>query len=253
MQRIKIYDKLSAVLIASLIIGATQNFALQVRAKTGQQNDFSVTAKIGSKRVNKKTYTMKKGSSKKIDLLITPKDSKAKKNFRSNKQSIVSVTGTGVLKAKKQGTAKVTVTVTGEKKQKRKIWFKVKVVDKNNSNKKTEIPVTLTIGGKTFTAKFYDNKTARELISKMPMTLSMKELNGNEKYHYFDDDLSVKETSPKQIHAGDIKMYGSDCLVAFYKSFSTSYQYTSIGYVEDASGFAKAVGNGSVKITFQKG
>lgn len=244
---------LSALLMASVITGLTENSTLRLDARTNTQDNLSVTAKIGSKKVNKKTYTMKKGSNKKIDLLITPKDSKAKKNFRSSKKSIVSVTSTGVLKAKKQGTAKITITVTGEKKQKRKIWFKVKVVSKNNSNKKAEIPVTLTIGNKTFTAKFYDNKTARELIGKMPMTLSMKELNGNEKYYYFDDDLSVKETSPKQIHAGDIKMYGSDCLVTFYKSFSTSYQYTSVGYVEDASGFAKAVGNGSVKITFQKG
>lgn len=253
MQRIKIYDKLSALLIAGVIIGLTGNFTLRSDARTNVQDNLSVTAKIGSKKVNKKTYTMKKGSSKKINLLITPGDSKVKKNFCSNKKSIVSVTATGVLKAKKQGTAKIAITVTGETKQKRKIWFKVKVVNKSSSNKKAEIPVTLTIGSRTFTAKFYDNKTARELMSKMPMTLSMKELNGNEKYHYFDDDFSVKETSPKQIHAGDIKMYGSDCLVAFYKSFSTSYQYTSIGYVEDASGFAKAVGNGSVKITFQKG
>jgi hypothetical protein len=48
-------------------------------------------------------------------------------------------------------------------------------------------------------------------------------------------------------------LYGSDCLVAFYKSHSTSYQYTSVGKIENASGFAKAVGSGNVKITFQKG
>lgn len=253
MQRNKISDKLSALLIASLIIGATQNYGLQVRAETNQQYNFTVTAKIGSKKVNKKTYTMKKGSNKKINLSVTPRNAENKKSFHSNKKSIVSVNGKGVLKAKKQGTAKITITVTGEKNQKRRIWFKVKVVNNSHSDKKAEIPVTLTIGSKTFTAKFYDNKTAGELIGKMPITLSMKELNGNEKYHYFDTDFPVQETSPKQIHAGDIKMYGSDCLVAFYKSFSTSYQYTSIGYVEDASGFAKTVGNGSVKITFQKG
>ena len=45
-------------------------------------------------------------------------------------------------------------------------------------------------------------------------------------------------------------LYGSDCLVAFYKSHSTSYQYTPVGKIEDASSFAKAVGNGNVTIKF---
>lgn len=263
MQGIKIFDKLSAVLIASLIIGLVQNPVWQTEAKTGVQDEWSVTARLDSKKVNRKTVTMKKGSNKKISLTIAPKNSRVKNSkmntsflktkYHSNKKSIVSVTKTGVLKAKKKGTAKITITVTGSEKSKKKVWFKVKVMNKSNSDNKTEIPVTLTVGGKTFSAKFYDNPAARELVEKMPMTLSMEELNGNEKYHYFDTNFPTNETSPKQIQAGDIKLYGSGCLVTFYKSFTTSYRYTSVGYVEDAAGFARAVGSGNVKITFQKG
>ncbi len=195
---------------------------------------------------------MKQSSSKKVRLLAVPKAPKVKAKYRSSKKSIVSASKIGVLKAKKAGTAKITVAVSGKGNFHKKLWFKVKVVNRNNSDKKKEISVTFTVGGKTFAAKFYDNKTARALLEKMPMTLPMKELNSNEKYHYFDTEFPTKETSPKKIQAGKIKLYGGDCLVAFYKTHTISYQYTSVGYVEDVPGFVKAVGDGNVMMTFQK-
>lgn len=118
--------------------------------------------------------------------------------------------------------------------------------------KKTGTPVVLNINGQSFQAVFYNNKTANALLEKMPMTLNMKELNGNEKYHFFDTEFPVNEKSPGKISAGDIMLYGSDCLVTFYKSHSTSYQYTPVGKIENASGFAKAVGSGNVTITLKK-
>lgn len=242
---------LSVLLVFSLIVGLAGINDAVVRAKA-ETSEQSVTAKIGTKKINKKTYSMKKGSKKKVRLLVVPKKSKVKAVYHSSKKNVVSVSKTGELKAKKAGTAKITVKVSGKGNFQKKLWFKVKVVNKNNADKKKEIPVTLTVGGKTFAAKFYDNQTARALVKKMPMTLSMKELNGNEKFYYFNMELPTKETSPKKIRAGEIKLYGSDCLVAFYKTHSTSYQYTSVGYVEDVSGFVKAVGDGNVKITFQK-
>ncbi|MCI9077469.1 MAG: hypothetical protein HFH68_00915 [Lachnospiraceae bacterium] len=211
----------------------------------------SVTIKIGTEKINKRTYSMKQGSSKKVRLLAMPEKSKVKAKYYSSKKNIVSVSKTGVLKAEKAGTAKITATVSGKENFQKKIWFKIKVINQNHSGKKKEIPVTLTVGGKTFTAKFYDNKTTEALLEEMPMTLSMKELNGNEKYHYFDVEFPAKETSPKQIQAGEIKLYGEDCLVVFYKTHTTSYQYTSVGYVEDVPGFVKAVGDGNVTVTFQ--
>lgn len=243
-------------LIAGLMSGLVHPSVSVTRAEAKRK--LPVTVKIDSKKVNKKTVTMKKGSSKKIKLSFIPNQSGVKTKYRSDKKGIVSVSRKGTLKAKKTGTAKITLKVTGKGNQKKKIWFKVKVVGENSSNKKTEIsvneiPVIITVAGKKFAAKFYDNKTARALVQKMPMTLSMKELNGNEKYYYFDTDLPTKEVSPKQIQAGDIKLYGSDCLVAFYKTFTTSYSYTSVGYIEDVAGFVNAVGKGNVKITFQKG
>ena len=50
------------------------------------------------------------------------------------------------------------------------------------------------------------------------------------------------------IHAGDLKLYGSSCLVLFYETFSTSYRYTSLGYVENPEGLAEVLGTGSAHV-----
>lgn len=239
------------LLVVSMVSGLVHFpiFVTRAEAKT----KLSVTVRVDSKKVNKKTITMKKGSSKKIKLSLAPNQSGLKTKYQSNKKGIVSVSKSGTLKAKKAGTAKIIVTVSRDNIRKVKLWFKVKVTSQNDSGKKAGTPVNVTANGQTFKAVFYNNKTADALLKQMPITLNMKELNGNEKYHYFDTEFPTNEKSPGKIETGDIMLYGSDCLVAFYKSHSTSYQYTSVGKIENASGFAKAVGSGNVKITFQKG
>lgn len=212
----------------------------------------SVTVKVGTKKVNKKTITSKEGSSRKIKLAFTPNRSGIRKTYKSSNNRIVSVDQTGRLKAKEMGTAKITVTVSGNTIPKTELWFKVKVIRQNVSDKKTGTPVVLGVNGQTFQAVFYDNRTADELLKKMPMSLDMKELNGNEKYHFFDTEFPADEKSPGKISAGDIMLYGSDCLVTFYKSHSTSYQYTPVEKIENASGFAEAVGSGTVTITYSR-
>ena len=93
--------------------------------------------------------------------------------------------------------------------------------------------IYLTINGNSFTATLEDNETTRELLKKLPLEVSMSELNGNEKYYYFDDSLPTNSYRPSSINKGDIMLYGSDCLVIFYESFNTSYSYTRIGKLDD--------------------
>ena len=118
----------------------------------------------------------------------------------------------------------------------------------NNQNE--EIKINLTINNKTFSATLENNVTTRELISMFPMTLNMSELNSNEKYNYLDTDLTTNSSRQSRINAGDIKLYGSNCLVVFYESFNTSYSYTNLGTVDDVDVFVSELGNGSVTITF---
>jgi hypothetical protein len=118
--------------------------------------------------------------------------------------------------------------------------------EENMTEKQT---IQIQIGDQTFTAELEDNETAAAFREKLPLTLQMQELNGNEKYAY-DVSLPSDAESVGTIQAGDLMLYGDDCLVLFYDSFSTSYSYTRIGHITDPDGLADAVGNGSVQITF---
>jgi len=99
---------------------------------------------------------------------------------------------------------------------------------------------------------FYDNKTARALLKKAPVKYKMSELNGNEKYKYLKYSLPMREQKVTRIKAGDIMLYGSDCLVIFYKSFSTPYSYTKIGRIRNTKGLKKAAGKGRVTVRISK-
>ena len=114
-----------------------------------------------------------------------------------------------------------------------------------------EDKVMIKIGDKEFAATFYDNDTAAALKNMFPLTLDMKELNGNEKYYYLPNSLPTDTESVGTINEGDIMLYGSDCLVVFYKTFSTPYSYTKIGHIDDVTGLSDAVGSGNVTVVFE--
>lgn len=86
----------------------------------------------------------------------------------------------------------------------------------------------------------------------LPLTLEMDELNGNEKYYFLDENLPGNNRQIGQIQTGDLMLYGSNCIVSFFKTFPTSYSYTPIGHIDDAEGYAAALPDGSVTITFSK-
>ena len=113
--------------------------------------------------------------------------------------------------------------------------------------------ITITVNGETFQATLYDNGTAAAFKEQLPLTLDMSELNGNEKYNYLPFSLPTDAANPGQIQTGDLMLYGSDCLVLFYESFSTGYRYTPVGRIEDPSGLADAVGRGGVQMIFSLG
>jgi hypothetical protein len=108
----------------------------------------------------------------------------------------------------------------------------------------------LRVGDKRFIAKLVDNASSRALLAMLPMTITMIELNRNEKYYQMPNRLPTDSQDVQTIKAGDVMLYGSDTLVLFYKSFNTSYSYTKLGYMEDVSGLAQALGRGSVQVTF---
>jgi hypothetical protein len=107
------------------------------------------------------------------------------------------------------------------------------------------------IGSSTFTTTLDDNATATAFKGLLPMTVNMSELNGNEKYFDLSVNLPTNASNPGTIQSGDVMIYGSNTLVLFYKTFSTSYSYTRLGRINETTGLAAAVGSGSVTITYE--
>ena len=121
---------------------------------------------------------------------------------------------------------------------------------KTNINDSNEVvkSVKAIINGKEYIINLEDNETANSFASLLPQELNMNELNGNEKYIYLDTKLPTNSSNPKRINAGDVMLYGDNCLVIFYKSFDTSYSYTKIGHIDNLTN----LGNGSISVKFEK-
>lgn len=103
------------------------------------------------------------------------------------------------------------------------------------------------INNEKYIVNLEDNETVTSLIKLLPLEVTMNELNGNEKYVYLDESLPTNSTDPKHINAGDVMLFGDNCLVIFYKSFDTSYSYTKIGHIDNLPDLGK--GNIDVKIS----
>ena len=110
--------------------------------------------------------------------------------------------------------------------------------------------INITIGGKTFVAEIEDTETGRAFVSRLPMTLNMSELNGNEKYHYLNESLPTNAQHYSTIEPGDLMLYGSTCVVLFYGK-AGGYSYTRLGKLKQTDGLAAAVGRGNVSVTFE--
>lgn len=111
-----------------------------------------------------------------------------------------------------------------------------------------ENQITLTVNGQSFAVTLYDNETAEQLKNKLPMTLHMEDVNGNEKYTVLPDSLPTATETPGTIHAGDLMLYGTNGLVLFYETFQSSYSYTRIGSVADAEQLQAILGDGDVTV-----
>lgn len=107
------------------------------------------------------------------------------------------------------------------------------------------------IGSDTFTATLFDNPTTTAFVARLPLTVSMTELNGNEKYYDLPQSLPTNALNISTAQAGDLVLYNSNTLVLFYETFATSYRYTRLGRLDNPTGLATALGRGNVTVTFE--
>lgn len=121
---------------------------------------------------------------------------------------------------------------------------------KTNKSSSNEVidSVKAIINEKEYQIKVENNKTAQDFTKMLPKEFEMIELNGNEKYVYLEEKLKTNPATSNHIEAGDVMMYGNNCLVIFYKSFETSYSYTKIGHIENLPN----LGSENIKVKIEK-
>lgn len=113
-----------------------------------------------------------------------------------------------------------------------------------------ETRMWMTIGEHRFAMTLADTEAAQAFAARLPLTLDMAELNGNEKHADMAQALPANASRPGTIHAGDLMLYGTGTVVIFYKTFPSAYSYTRLGAVEDPASLAKVVGRRSVRVVF---
>jgi len=123
-----------------------------------------------------------------------------------------------------------------------------KILDQGEHDMKN---ITFIVNDKKFNIELEDNATAKAFVETLPTTLSMSDLNHNEKYCYLSEDLPTHEQNIENIQTGDVMLFGNNCLVIFYESFPTSYKYTRIGKITAVSNLKEILGNGRVEISFE--
>ena len=88
------------------------------------------------------------------------------------------------------------------------------IQEPNNQNADS-MKLKILVGANVFTATLYNNATATAFKAKLPIIISMSELNGNEKYFDLSYNLPTNALNPGTIQTGDLMMYGANTLVLF--------------------------------------
>lgn len=130
----------------------------------------------------------------------------------------------------------------------------------SDSTKPTSNPVTFTsekenrkmlelsINGQVFALKLMNNSTVNELLSVLPDSFTMQDLNQNEKYFELPQNLPTQQQRVEEIQKGDVMLYGKNTLVIFYQSFNTNYSYTRIGRIGNSDKLADRLGADAVLV-----
>jgi hypothetical protein len=110
----------------------------------------------------------------------------------------------------------------------------------------------MTIGERRFAITLADTQAARAFAALLPLEIDMADLNGNEKHADLSQALPANASRPGTIRNGDLKLYGSNTLVVFYKTFRSSYSYTRLGHVNEPTALEQVLGQRSVTIEFSR-
>lgn len=120
--------------------------------------------------------------------------------------------------------------------------------EKEGDEKMTTINIQ--VGDRYFKGKIFDTPAGNSFLNQLPLSLSMSDLNSNEKYCYLPERLPANSQNIDRIKTGDLMLFGSECLVLFYENFNTPYRYTKLGYVENPENLKNVLGRDDIQINF---
>lgn len=126
-------------------------------------------------------------------------------------------------------------------------------LDEFIAEENTAMKLNVQIGNRTFTATLEENAAANsfaELMKTAPVVIQMSDYSGFEKVGSLGTSLPASD-SQTTTQSGDIVLYNGNQIVIFYGS--NSWSYTRLGKIDDLSGWAQALGNGDVTVTFSVG
>lgn len=121
----------------------------------------------------------------------------------------------------------------------------------NSENQATEY-IKLHIQGQTVTFRLANTAAAKQFAEQLPQTLTLEDVNDNEKYIVLNSSLPTDSKVAGTIKAGQLKLWGRQGLVLFYKNFDSSYAYTDLGEAVNPVDWEDLLGNGTITITFSK-
>ena len=124
----------------------------------------------------------------------------------------------------------------------------------NNNNPQTSLNMKIIVGTRTITATMEDNAAAKDLLSRLPLEITLEDFNNTtEKIFYPDPALNT--TGVKSGCApvpGDITIYAPWKNVAiFCKNWSHSNDLIKIGHI-DGNGIEALQQAGDIKVKLEK-
>ena len=120
-------------------------------------------------------------------------------------------------------------------------------ITNNNEKENKMAKIYASLNNEKLEINLEENSTTSALVKLLPLDITMNDLNKNEKYAYLDNSLPTNTYSPKHIEAGDVMLFGDNCLVIFYESFDTSYSYSKIGRINNMP----SLGDGNISISIR--
>jgi hypothetical protein len=90
------------------------------------------------------------------------------------------------------------------------------ITQRASSEGTQNMKININVSGKTVTATLMDNPTAKDFVSLLPLTMSMKDLFGREKFGHLQKALSEKGPRTNTYEVGDIAYWSPAHDLAIY-------------------------------------